>query len=80
MQVTLRIRRFNPETDSRPHVETYVVEADPNDQVLDLLNRVKWYHDGTLAYRRSCGHGICGSDAGAVTHLTRRSCSAPDRA
>jgi len=74
MQVTLRIRRFNPETDSRPHVETYAVEADPNDQVLDLLNRVKWYHDGTLAYRRSCGHGICGSDAMRINGVNALAC------
>jgi succinate dehydrogenase / fumarate reductase iron-sulfur subunit len=74
MQVTLRIRRFNPETDAGPHFETYSVEADPNDQVLDLLNRVKWYHDGTLAFRRSCGHGICGSDAMRVDGVNRLAC------
>ncbi len=74
MQVTLRIRRFNPETDSRPHIEAYTLEADPNDQVLDLLNRVKWYHDGTLAYRRSCGHGICGSDAMRINGVNALAC------
>ncbi|MEW6568794.1 MAG: succinate dehydrogenase iron-sulfur subunit [Chloroflexota bacterium] len=74
MQVTLRIRRFNPETDERPHYQTYVVEADENDQVLDLLNRVKWYQDGTLAYRRSCGHGICGSDAMRINGRNRLAC------
>jgi succinate dehydrogenase / fumarate reductase iron-sulfur subunit len=74
MQVTLRIRRFNPETDARPHMETYTLEADPNDQVLDLLNRVKWYHDGTLAYRRSCGHGICGSDAMRINGVNALAC------
>ena len=60
MQVTLRIRRFNPEQDKRPHMESYVVDAEPTDQVLDLLNRVKDYQDGSLTYRRSCGHGVCG--------------------
>jgi succinate dehydrogenase / fumarate reductase iron-sulfur subunit len=74
MQVTLRIRRFNPESDARPHMETYTLEADPNDQVLDLLNRVKWYHDGTLAYRRSCGHGICGSDAMRINGVNALAC------
>jgi succinate dehydrogenase / fumarate reductase iron-sulfur subunit len=74
MQVTLRIRRFNPESDARPHFETYTVEADPNDQVLDLLNRVKWYHDGSLAFRRSCGHGICGSDAMRIDGVNRLAC------
>jgi len=50
------------------------VEADPNDQVLDLLNRVKWYHDGTLSYRRSCGHGICGSDAMRINGVNALAC------
>jgi succinate dehydrogenase / fumarate reductase, iron-sulfur subunit len=63
MQVTLKISRFNPEKDKKPHYETYKVEADPTDRVLDLLEYVKWHHDGTLSFRRSCAHGICGSDA-----------------
>jgi len=63
MQVTFRIFRFNPEQDKKPHYETYQVEADPHDRVLDLLEFIKWHHDGTLTFRRSCAHGVCGSDA-----------------
>jgi succinate dehydrogenase / fumarate reductase, iron-sulfur subunit len=63
MQVTLRIFRYNPEKDKKPHYDTYQVEADPTDRVLDLLEYVKGHHDGTLSFRRSCAHGICGSDA-----------------
>jgi succinate dehydrogenase / fumarate reductase iron-sulfur subunit len=74
MQVQLRIRRFNPEIDARPHDEEYMVEADPQDQVLDLLNRVKGYQDGTLAYRRSCGHGVCGSDAMRINGVNHLAC------
>ena len=74
MQVTLRIRRFNPEVDPKPHLETYQLEAEPNDQVLDLLNQVKWFQDGTLAYRRSCAHGICGSDAIRINGRNRLAC------
>jgi succinate dehydrogenase / fumarate reductase, iron-sulfur subunit len=74
MQVTLHIRRFNPETDARPHLETYHVEADPNDQVLDLLHRVKWTQDGSLTFRRSCGHGVCGSDAMRINGVNRLAC------
>jgi succinate dehydrogenase / fumarate reductase, iron-sulfur subunit len=62
MKVTLKIKRFNPETDEKSHWESYTVEVDPTDQLLDALHEVKWYHDGTLALRRSCAHGICGSD------------------
>jgi succinate dehydrogenase / fumarate reductase iron-sulfur subunit len=63
MDVTLKIFRYSPETDSKPHFQTYTLAAEPNDRVLDLLETVKGYQDGTLSFRRSCAHGICGSDA-----------------
>ena len=37
MQVTLKIKRYNPERDLEPHWESYEVEAEPTDRVLDLL-------------------------------------------
>jgi succinate dehydrogenase / fumarate reductase iron-sulfur subunit len=63
MNITLKIKRYNPETDKKPHWETYPLQVEPSDSVLDALHEVKWYQDGTLALRRSCAHGICGSDA-----------------
>ena len=53
---------------------SYSVEAEPNDQVLDLLNQVKWYQDGTLSYRKSCAHGVCGSDAMRINGVNRLAC------
>ena len=63
MQVTLKIRRFNPEKDQEPWWGEYKFDAEPTDRLLDALNHVKWYVDGTLTFRRSCAHGVCGSDA-----------------
>jgi len=63
MQVTLKIFRYNPEVDQEFHYETYTLEAEPTDRVLDVLELVKGHHDGSLAFRRSCAHGVCGSDA-----------------
>jgi len=74
MEVTLRILRYNPETDKKPHYENYQIEAEPNDQILDLLNKVKWHTDGTLSYRRSCAHGVCGSDAMRINGVNRLAC------
>src|SRR5919202_3407043 len=74
MQVTLRIRRFNPETDQAAHFETYEIPADPMDGVLVLLHYVKWNIDGSLAFRRSCAHGICGSDAMLINGANRLAC------
>jgi succinate dehydrogenase / fumarate reductase iron-sulfur subunit len=75
MKVTLKLRRFNPETDAEPHWETYEVpEASPMDRVLDLLHWVKWNVDGSLVFRRSCAHGICGSDAMLINGVNRLAC------
>ncbi len=74
MQVTLKIFRYNPETDKKPHYETYQVEAEPTDRVLDLLEKVKGEQDGTLTFRRSCAHGVCGSDAMRINGMNRLAC------
>jgi succinate dehydrogenase / fumarate reductase iron-sulfur subunit len=73
-KVTLRIRRFNPEEEGAPRYRDYQLEVDPTDRVLDALNAVKWYQDGTLTYRRSCAHGICGSDAMRINGVNRLAC------
>ncbi|HJT63219.1 MAG TPA: succinate dehydrogenase iron-sulfur subunit [Candidatus Limnocylindria bacterium] len=75
MEIELRIRRFNPEADDEPHWESYDLEADPTDRVLDLLHQVKWYQDGTLTFRRSCAHGVCGSDAMLINGRNRLACA-----
>lgn len=74
MQVDLRILRYDPERDSRPHWERYTVEAEPTDRVLDLLHKVKYEQDGSLTFRRSCAHGICGSDAMLINGRNRLAC------
>jgi len=74
MQVHLRIKRFNPEKDKQPWWGEYEVEADPAERILDVLHTVKWYHDGTLTLRRSCAHGICGSDAMRINGRNRLAC------
>jgi succinate dehydrogenase / fumarate reductase iron-sulfur subunit len=63
MKIILRIQRFNPETDDAPHFQEYTVTADPNDRLLDALIRIKRFQDGSLGFRKSCAHGVCGSDA-----------------
>ncbi len=74
MKVTLKIKRFNPEKDTEPYWGEYPVEAEPTDRLLDALNYVKWYLDGTLTYRRSCAHGICGSDAMLINGANTLAC------
>src|SRR5438270_5691730 len=74
MQTELRILRYDPERDKRPHEQSYRVESEPMDRVLDLLHKVKWEQDGTLTFRRSCAHGVCGSDAMLINGRNRLAC------
>ena len=63
MQITLKIQRYNPDTDEAPYYQEYTVEVDPNARLLDALMDVKRFQDGSLGFRKSCAHGVCGSDA-----------------
>jgi len=74
MQVKLKVFRYNPEVDKKPHYQSYTLEAEPTDRVLDLLEAVKNYIDGTLSFRRSCAHGVCGSDAVRINGMNRLAC------
>jgi len=74
MNVTLKVRRFEEGKDRAPYWAEYKLEAEPTDRVLDLLHSVKWYQDATLTFRRSCGHGVCGSDAMLINGQNRLAC------
>jgi succinate dehydrogenase / fumarate reductase iron-sulfur subunit len=75
MLVYLRIYRYNPEAGrTTPSYDTYNVEAELTDRVLDLLEFVKSHMDGTLSFRRSCAHGVCGSDAMRINGRNRLAC------
>jgi len=74
VEVDLRIKRFDPEKDDKPHWEEYRVSVEPTDRVLDALHQVRWYQDGSLAFRRSCAHGVCGSDAMVINGSNRLAC------
>lgn len=63
MKKRFSIFRFNPDYDQAPRYQGYALEVSPEESLLTCLNRIKWEQDGTLTFRRSCGHGVCGSCA-----------------
>ena len=73
-QVTFFIRRFNPETDTEAKWVDYDVQMFGSDRVLDALHKIKWEQDGSLTFRRSCAHGVCGSDAMRINGRNRLAC------
>ena len=72
--VTFIVRRFDPEVDEEPRWVDYDVELYSTDRVLDALHKIKWEVDGSLTFRRSCAHGICGSDAMRINGRNRLAC------
>lgn len=74
MRVEIHIARFDPARDEEPWWGEYVVDVEDDARVLDAIHEVKWYIDGTLALRRSCAHGVCGSDAMVINGHNRLAC------
>ena len=72
--VTLKIFRYDPESGEKPHYDSFRLEAEPTDRVLDLLEKVKGYQDGSVSFRRSCAHGVCGSDAMRINGQNMLAC------
>ncbi len=72
--LTFKVWRFNRETDYLPHYDTIDMSVSKDELVLDILNRIKWEHDGSFSYRRSCRHGICGSCAIKVNGKATLAC------
>ena len=76
----MSIFRFNPERDAKPYMQDYEIEPAPGDaMLLDLILRVRELDD-TLALRKSCREGVCGSDAMNINGRNGLACITPIRA
>ena len=73
-RLKFKVFRFNKETDYLPHYDTFEMNVKEDELVLDVMNRIKWEHDGSFTYRRSCRHGICGSCAVKVNGKATLAC------
>jgi succinate dehydrogenase / fumarate reductase iron-sulfur subunit len=74
MRIILEIRRYNPKKDHFPYFQRYEIEALPNDRLLDALMHIKKDLDPSLGLRKSCAHGVCGSDAMTINGRERLAC------
>ncbi|HEY8385951.1 MAG TPA: 2Fe-2S iron-sulfur cluster-binding protein, partial [Porticoccaceae bacterium] len=71
------VYRYNPETDSAPSMKDYELDTGGKDlMVLDVLELLK-AQDPSLAYRRSCREGVCGSDGMNISGKNGLACITP---
>lgn len=73
-KVNFKVFRFNADEDYLPYYTDIEMEVTSEEVVLDILNRIKWDHDGSFSYRRSCRHGICGACAIKVNGRSTLAC------
>jgi succinate dehydrogenase / fumarate reductase, iron-sulfur subunit len=74
MKVIVRISRYQAERTPAKWVEDFAVNVEPSDRLLDTLLFIKRNLDGTLCFRMSCAHGICGSDGMTINGVERLAC------
>ena len=72
------IYRYNPEKDEVPYMQDYEIDipAGKDLMVLDVLALVK-EQDSSIAYRRSCREGVCGSDGMNINGKNGLACIMP---
>ncbi|NDJ77173.1 MAG: succinate dehydrogenase iron-sulfur subunit [Chloroflexi bacterium] len=75
--VTIRVQRFNPDVDQKPHLDEFQIELTQGKTILDALHEIKEEQDGSVTFRRSCRHAICGSCAMNVNGVNMLVCDAP---
>ncbi|HWS02279.1 MAG TPA: succinate dehydrogenase iron-sulfur subunit [Gammaproteobacteria bacterium] len=73
------IYRFDPDKDSQPYMQDYVLDEAkiwPGMMLLDALLELK-AQDETLSFRRSCQEGVCGSDGMNINGRNGLACVTP---
>lgn len=75
--IQVRVQRYNPDFDQKPHMEEFNLSVEKGTTLLDALHRIKFEQDGTLTFRRSCRHAICGSCAMNVNGSNMLVCKTP---
>ena len=73
--IEIKVARYRPEHQPLPYYDQYEIPYREDMVVLDALNYIKDYQDGTLTYRWSCRMGICGSCGMTVNGRPRLTCS-----
>jgi succinate dehydrogenase / fumarate reductase iron-sulfur subunit len=72
---TLAVLRFDPQVGSEARWQRYEVELPAGSTVLEALMQVQDHQDGSLAFRRSCRHAICGSCGLRINGCARLACN-----
>lgn len=71
-KITLRI--FRLKEGGAPHYDEFKMDADPDEYVLDAVERVWAFQDRSLCFRHACHHSTCGACGMRVNGLEKLTC------
>jgi succinate dehydrogenase / fumarate reductase iron-sulfur subunit len=74
IEVKVTVTRFDPGRDAAPYPQGYALEVRENQTILDLLLDLAADHDPTVAFRRACRSGICGTCAVTINGVPKLAC------
>ncbi len=74
IEVNVTVTRFDPARDTAPYPQSFAMLVRENQTILDLLLDLAADHDPTLAFRRACRSGICGSCAVTINGMAKLAC------
>ena len=72
--IEIEVLRYNPETDTEPHQQVFDVPFTDDMSVLQGVQYIKDYLDGSLSFRWSCRMAICGSCGMMINDIPKLSC------
>jgi succinate dehydrogenase / fumarate reductase iron-sulfur subunit len=75
--VTFQVSRKKEE--AAAHFEDFKLEVDPDEYVLDAVERIWAFHDRTLVFRHACHHSTCGACGMRVNGAEKLTCITPIR-
>ncbi|HHW21043.1 succinate dehydrogenase iron-sulfur subunit [Thermodesulfovibrio thiophilus] len=71
---TFKIKRFLPEETPSVRWDEFRIKLNRMERIIDGLIKIKETRDGTLTFRKSCAHGVCGSCAMKINGKNRLAC------
>jgi len=74
-RITIEVARYRPEKEAEPSFQAYEVPCRKDWVILDGLNHIKDFLDGTLSFRWSCRMGVCGSCGMTVNGEPKLTCA-----
>jgi succinate dehydrogenase / fumarate reductase iron-sulfur subunit len=68
---------YRKRADKTAYYQSFTIKADPEEYVLDLVERIWAFHDRTLTFKHACHHSTCGACGMLVNGKEKLTCITP---